>query len=308
MPNDSKAGEPEGRDAPPSNKWRKKPVVIEAVQIPTDYAASNGGAFWEGDLPRFIEYGRLAGTPVLPMPEDIVIQTLEHKAGEGFHASPGDWLIRGVKGEVYACKPDIFAATYEPIGGSSQAGSAPAGKWFVGTRGTGSGYEWMVTGPEGQLRLSNEQDARLVCAFLNAGAVKLPVGVGSAGSPESKMDVRCALARMRLKHAREAYLDHDKAPPVVDIRGLAGSLEDLLGYLGASPSSGEPPDVDRLRRDFERLYQRALTANADWVTGRRESPAAAEELATAACRADDAVHEVFEQALGGSSGEGREPK
>ena len=34
---------------------------------------------------------------------------------EGAHwVSPGDWIIKGVKGEIYACKPDIFAATYEP--------------------------------------------------------------------------------------------------------------------------------------------------------------------------------------------------
>ena len=33
-------------------------------------------------------------------------------------ASPGDWIIRGVKGEVYPCKPDIFEATYEPVDGA----------------------------------------------------------------------------------------------------------------------------------------------------------------------------------------------
>lgn len=36
-------------------------------------------------------------------------------------AAPGDWLIRGVKGELYPCKPDIFAATYEPAWESSSA-------------------------------------------------------------------------------------------------------------------------------------------------------------------------------------------
>ena len=36
---------------------------------------------------------------------------------EGEHiASPGDWLIKGVKGEFYFCKPDVFEATYEPVG------------------------------------------------------------------------------------------------------------------------------------------------------------------------------------------------
>ena len=42
---------------------------------------------------------------------DIAIRTLE---GE-MRAIPGDWIIRGVQGEFYPCKPDIFAATYEPV-------------------------------------------------------------------------------------------------------------------------------------------------------------------------------------------------
>lgn len=57
-------------------KYRKKPVIIEAYQ--TDV--------------------------------EVKIPTLE---GE-MTASPGDWIITGVKGERYPCKPDIFAATYEP--------------------------------------------------------------------------------------------------------------------------------------------------------------------------------------------------
>jgi hypothetical protein len=40
----------------------------------------------------------------------IIIRTLEG----GMTASPGDWIIRGVQGEFYPCKPDIFEATYEP--------------------------------------------------------------------------------------------------------------------------------------------------------------------------------------------------
>lgn len=42
---------------------------------------------------------------------DLFIQTLE---GE-MKANSGDWIIRGVKGEFYPCKPDIFTATYEPV-------------------------------------------------------------------------------------------------------------------------------------------------------------------------------------------------
>jgi hypothetical protein len=44
-------------------------------------------------------------------PEPITIQTLEGP----MTATPGDWIITGIKGEKYPCKPDIFAATYEPV-------------------------------------------------------------------------------------------------------------------------------------------------------------------------------------------------
>jgi len=81
-------------------KFRKKPVVIEAVQfIPEDvYGVLS---FLDGCNGWHMEGGEGKG---------IVIPTLE-----GEHvASPGDWIIRGVKGEYYPCKPDIFALTYEP--------------------------------------------------------------------------------------------------------------------------------------------------------------------------------------------------
>jgi len=77
-------------------KFQKKPVVIEARQV-TDGDASSV-AEWCG--------GRLhCGDVDLP---GIYIKTLE---GEML-ASPGDWVIKGVKGEFYPCKPDIFEATY----------------------------------------------------------------------------------------------------------------------------------------------------------------------------------------------------
>lgn len=53
----------------------------------------------------------------------VVIQAYQTEVGldietlEGvIHASPGDWVITGVKGETYPCKPDIFAMTYEEVG------------------------------------------------------------------------------------------------------------------------------------------------------------------------------------------------
>ena len=51
-----------------------------------------------------------SGVSIDPRDGRLIISTLE-----GLHwADPGDWIIRGVQGEFYPCKPDIFAATYEP--------------------------------------------------------------------------------------------------------------------------------------------------------------------------------------------------
>lgn len=83
-------------------KFRKKPVVIDAVRF--------GGA---GDTNRVMNWLSLHGASVagwLFHDTDIVIPTLEGS----MTASPGDWIIRGVKGEFYPCKHDIFAATYDP--------------------------------------------------------------------------------------------------------------------------------------------------------------------------------------------------
>ena len=84
-------------------KFRKKPVVIEAMR-------------WDGGNQREIEdwMGRVL---VPTTAEELVIPTLEDgKQGQAQHvASLGDWIIRGVAGEFYPCKPDIFAATYEPV-------------------------------------------------------------------------------------------------------------------------------------------------------------------------------------------------
>jgi len=79
-------------------RYRKRPVVIEAVQITPDPSFAELDAF----LPKNAWFiGR----------EHITIRTLE---GD-MRAEIGDWIIRGVKGEFYPCKPDIFAATYEEV-------------------------------------------------------------------------------------------------------------------------------------------------------------------------------------------------
>ena len=80
-------------------KFRKKPVVIEAMKFTGKNAdeirAWIGGKFDHGDT----------------ITNVITIHTLE---GD-MVAQRGDWIIKGVSGEFYPCKPDIFAKTYEPV-------------------------------------------------------------------------------------------------------------------------------------------------------------------------------------------------
>lgn len=81
-------------------QFRKLPVVIEAVQLTwsnfEDVKAWSGSQYWSRPPMRAIT--------------GLKVPTLE-----GVHeASIGDWIIKGVAGEFYPCKPDIFALTYEP--------------------------------------------------------------------------------------------------------------------------------------------------------------------------------------------------
>jgi hypothetical protein len=84
-------------------KFSKKPVEIEAYRF--DNLISNHRPFW---LIKAIGSGEVwyQGGPE----PYLTIKTLE---GE-MRANEGDWIIRGVQGELYPCKPDIFAATYTP--------------------------------------------------------------------------------------------------------------------------------------------------------------------------------------------------
>ena len=86
-------------------QYRKKPVVIEAVR-------------WDGlnnTLEHLTENGmRVAGAEGLEGHSGVFnlqISTLEGP----LHASDGDWIIKGIRGEFYPIKPDIFEATYEPV-------------------------------------------------------------------------------------------------------------------------------------------------------------------------------------------------
>lgn len=87
-------------------KYRKKPVVIEAVSARDLIKAFKGK--W-GDLPDWAKEAYEKGVIVGITEEGLTIKTLE---GDHF-AHQDDMVIQGVKGELYPCKPDIFHATYE---------------------------------------------------------------------------------------------------------------------------------------------------------------------------------------------------
>jgi hypothetical protein len=81
-------------------KYRKKPVVIEAIQYTGDNA---------DEIVDFTAGDRQAQ---ITTTKDLIIPTLE-----GDHrAIPSDFIIKGISGEFYPCKPDIFDKTYEEVG------------------------------------------------------------------------------------------------------------------------------------------------------------------------------------------------
>jgi hypothetical protein len=77
-------------------KFRKKPVVIEAIQFLGDVNLM--------EILTWLQQGNVVGGG-----DDLTIRTLE---GD-MRANKYDWIIKGVNGEFYPCKPDIFEKTYE---------------------------------------------------------------------------------------------------------------------------------------------------------------------------------------------------
>jgi len=107
-------------------KFRKKPVVIEATQWfkngdhPKDESKSSTSGkqrfLSEGSIVRYFRRPDISGSALCSECENEFhvhgwIDTLE----DGHRVCPGDWIITGIKDEMYPCKPDIFEATYEPV-------------------------------------------------------------------------------------------------------------------------------------------------------------------------------------------------
>lgn len=94
-------------------KFRKKPVVIEAFQITEETRRDNRD--WPEWMNRAWNLGRDEVGAVAPFDEHAGDGPLQIATLEGIHRCDfGDWIIQGVKGELYPCKDDIFKMTYEP--------------------------------------------------------------------------------------------------------------------------------------------------------------------------------------------------
>ena len=90
-------------------KYRKKPIEVEAFRIGIDYIPD-----WfmnKVSTNEIILYGKSSGFKHYD-DTNCDIKTLEGV----MHANYGDYIIKGVNGEIYPCKPDIFKKTYEEIG------------------------------------------------------------------------------------------------------------------------------------------------------------------------------------------------
>ena len=87
-------------------RFRKRPVEIEAMRCGGRTSWRDVAEWCGGSVLRDANGRSNVG---------LIVHTLE---GD-MRADAGDWIIRGVQGEFYPCKPDIFEATYEPVGGAS---------------------------------------------------------------------------------------------------------------------------------------------------------------------------------------------
>ena len=81
-------------------QYRKKPVVIEAMLL--TFGCALEVMEWSGGKPLYDPTGKMDAMRIATLEGDM-------------RADMGDWVIKGVKGEFYPCKPDIFDATYEPV-------------------------------------------------------------------------------------------------------------------------------------------------------------------------------------------------
>lgn len=97
-------------------KYRKKPVVIEAMRMPVERDQDAVEAIVEWMEPGLVDAWAEGDDPGDGPVAEWSVDSLEIQTLEGaMEARPGDYIIRGVKGEFYPIKSDIFEATYERV-------------------------------------------------------------------------------------------------------------------------------------------------------------------------------------------------
>jgi hypothetical protein len=143
---DEFAAQPASEPARAAVEWeyRKRPIVVKASQWwrngdhpedncdMFDYPDAQGNVFQRPGEGKVVRYFRRPDVPsdqpckhcTRPMNDHGWIDTLEG----GHIVCPGDYVITGVKGERYPCKPDIFTATYEPVAPAQPPASEPSGR------------------------------------------------------------------------------------------------------------------------------------------------------------------------------------
>lgn len=89
--------------------YRKRPIVIEAFQYGFDVEPDWFKEARSKGLIKYIPSRNLKKSDENKFPSDVLIRTLEGEMRADYY----DFIIKGVKGELYPCKPDIFEATYE---------------------------------------------------------------------------------------------------------------------------------------------------------------------------------------------------
>ena len=115
----------------PPQRFRKRPVVIEAMCWDGSLRSIRSVARWvnghdqeQGHDDPTLTFTTIVDGIKRPVVRDVLIETLEGPMG----ASTGDWIIKGVKGEFYACKPDVFGMTYEVDDARPDGASRPIPK------------------------------------------------------------------------------------------------------------------------------------------------------------------------------------
>lgn len=97
-------------------KFRKKPIVIEAFQMTK--ARRQDNSEWPEWLHRAwnMDFHAMGAVTCVDYPHSNGTDHLQILTPEGLmRVEWDDWIIQGIKGELYPCKPDIFAATYDPV-------------------------------------------------------------------------------------------------------------------------------------------------------------------------------------------------